>query len=169
MTEEKSIGNCDVTTCFFSGSVSWPSPKRGCLHGLKFLSTGVLETITRDDLNNLITECSGHVMSTMSKKLDYLIVGRDAGPVKLEKATQWGLKQVNEDDFLKFVSEKIESFDESAAPIDEAPKKGKKIPKKQKLERPKKKTGTKNKHESSDDSESSEDETSPSPKKKVKG
>ena len=109
-------------------------------------------------------------MSSMSKKLDYLIVGRDAGPVKLEKATQWGLKQVNEDDFLKFISEKIESFDESAVPVDEVPKKGKKTPKKPKPERPKKKTGTKNKHESSDDSESSEDdETSPSPKKKVKG
>lgn len=109
-------------------------------------------------------------MSSMSKKLDYLIVGRDAGPVKLEKATEWGLKQLNEDDFLKFISEKIESFDGSAVPVDEVPKKGKKMPKKPKAERPKKKTGTKNKHESSDDSESSEDdETSPSPKKKVKG
>lgn len=109
-------------------------------------------------------------MSSMSKKLDYLIVGRDAGPVKLEKATEWGLKQVNEDDFFKFISEKIESFDESTVPMDEVSKKGKKTSKKPKPERPKKKTGTKNKHESSDDSESSgDDETSPSPKKKVKG
>lgn len=109
-------------------------------------------------------------MSTMSKKLDYLIVGRDPGPVKLEKATEWGLNQIREKGFLNFLTEKIENFDGSV-PMDEGPKKGKKMPKKPKPERPKKKHGTKNKHESSDESEddSSSSETSPSPKKKTKG
>lgn len=109
-------------------------------------------------------------MSTMSKKLDYLIVGRDAGPVKLEKAAGWGLNQINEEDFLKFITEKIDNCDGSAEPMDQGPKKGKKMPKKPKPERPKKKHGTKNKHESSESEEdSSDEETSPSPKKKTKG
>lgn len=62
-----------------SGTVEWPNAKPGCLRGMKFLTTGILETIAREDAVQLLTDCGGHVMSGMSKNLSYLIVGRDAG------------------------------------------------------------------------------------------
>ena len=62
------------------GEREWPSAKEGVLKGKNLLMTGVFETITRVDLYNLITECSGHIMSGMAKSLNLLLVGRDAGP-----------------------------------------------------------------------------------------
>lgn len=67
------------------GSVDWPQAKEGALEGKKLFVTGELETIQRNDLKKLITDCGGTFMSTVSKQLTYLIVGRDCGPVKLQK------------------------------------------------------------------------------------
>ena len=105
------------------GTVSWPEAKQGALKGMKLLSTGVLETVERETLNTLLADCSGHVMSTMSKKLDVLIVGRDAGPTKLQKAEEWGIKQMGEEEFHEFLKEKLEKFDGQDEAEDEAPKK----------------------------------------------
>lgn len=66
-----------------SGTIEWPAAKPGCLKGMKFLTTGILETIEREDAVQLLRDCSGHVMSGMSKNLTYLIVGRDAGKLLL--------------------------------------------------------------------------------------
>ena len=72
------------------GTVKWPEAKQGALQGMKLRATGVMETVEREDLNRLVDGSSGKVMSGMSKNLDYLIVGRDAGPTKLQKAEEWG-------------------------------------------------------------------------------
>lgn len=93
------------------GSVDWPDKKQGALKGMKLLSTGILETIERENLNQLLADCSGHVMSTMSKKLDVLIVGRDAGPAKLQKAEEWGIKQMGEQEFYEYLKDKLDKFD----------------------------------------------------------
>ena len=94
------------------GSVQWPLPKKGALKGKKLLSTGVLETIEREALNQLLVDCSAHVMSTMSKKLDVLIVGRDAGPKKLQTAEEWGVKQMGEQEFFEFLTKTLDEYSE---------------------------------------------------------
>jgi DNA ligase (NAD+) len=40
------------------------------------------------------------LVSGVSKKLDYLIVGEGAGPSKLKKAEDLGVKMINEQEFL---------------------------------------------------------------------
>ena len=90
------------------GEVEWPKSKAGALTGKKFLVTGVMETIDRQELVDTIKESGGHVMSGMSKNLDYLIVGRDAGPSKLEKAAQMGLNQLTEDETLSLLKDVLE-------------------------------------------------------------
>jgi len=90
------------------GEVEWPKSKAGALTGKKFLVTGVMETIDRQELIDTIKESGGHVMSGMSKNLDYLIVGRDAGPSKLEKAAQMGLNQLTEDETLSLLKDVLE-------------------------------------------------------------
>lgn len=94
------------------GSVDWPKPKRGALKGQRFLATGILETIKREDLYKLIEGCGGKVKTAVSKKLNYLIVGRDAGPAKLEKAKEMEISQIDESGFHKFITKALKSYDE---------------------------------------------------------
>jgi replication factor C subunit 1 len=46
------------------------------------------------------------MISGVTKKLDYLIVGEDAGQSKLEKADELKIKQINEDQFLELICQK---------------------------------------------------------------
>ena len=86
------------------GSVEWPAPVQGSLAGKRFVITGIFDTIARDDLTNLVTQCGGRVMKTMPKKLDYLLLGRDAGPSKIQKAQEGGIEVLDEMQCHEFLS-----------------------------------------------------------------
>ena len=58
-------------------TLDWPEAKPGVLAGKKLLVTGIMETIERKDLEDLIKKCGGGLMTTVSPKLTYLVVGRD--------------------------------------------------------------------------------------------
>lgn len=66
--------------------------------GKNFVLTGSLEQYTRTNAASLIKERGGKVTDSISKKTNYLIVGKDAGS-KLEKAKDLGVKVLNEDEF----------------------------------------------------------------------
>ncbi|MBM4403869.1 MAG: NAD-dependent DNA ligase LigA [Candidatus Cloacimonetes bacterium] len=57
------------------------------LNGKTFLITGTLPNYPRKDMEDLIIRHGGRLISAVSKNLDYLIVGENAGS-KLEKARQ---------------------------------------------------------------------------------
>ncbi len=59
-----------------------------CLRGLRFVLSGVFESIDRDDAKALIGRLDGHVTTSISHKTDYVVVGRDAGESKLTKVAQ---------------------------------------------------------------------------------
>ena len=59
--------------------------EENCLEGLTFVITGVLESIERDDAVDLIQRYGGKVTGSLSKKTNYIVVGRDAGQSKLTK------------------------------------------------------------------------------------
>ena len=141
------------------GAVSWPEAKSQALSGKKFLVTGVLDTIERDEFIKLIKESGGHVMSGMSKNLDYLIVGRDAGPAKLKKAEEFGLKQMDENETFNMF-ERILSEGHSLE--DEEPSTSTQKKTETKKKETKKKKSSKRKEESDED----DDEVEESPKKK---
>lgn len=88
------------------GSKPIPIGKKDCFAGLKFLITGVLDSLERDECKSIVEKYGGHVVSGVSKKLDYMIVGEDAGQSKLEKATELNIKQINEDEFLQLICAK---------------------------------------------------------------
>lgn len=101
---------------------------------MKFLSTGVYETIEREELIDLIKGSGGHYYSGMSKNLHYLLVGRDAGPVKLRTAEECGITQLSEEEFFAFITDKIENYDpvvaaETAAKLKEEEQERKKAKK----------------------------------------
>ncbi|MGL4999245.1 MAG: NAD-dependent DNA ligase LigA, partial [Cetobacterium sp.] len=69
--------------------------------GKTFLFTGKLQKFKREEIKELIQNLGGSNLSTVSKKLDYLIVGEDAGS-KLKKAEELGnITILTEDEFLK--------------------------------------------------------------------
>ena len=73
------------------------------LAGQTFLFTGTLTKLKRTDAEELVQKNGGKLVSGVSSKLNYLIVGEDAGS-KLEKAKKINaIKIINEEDFIKML------------------------------------------------------------------
>ncbi len=70
------------------------------LKGVKFLLTGTLANYTRDEAQKMIEDKGGRVISSVSKNLDYLVVGDNPGS-KLEKAKSFSsIKIIDESEFI---------------------------------------------------------------------
>ena len=80
-------------------------PLIGQLQNLKFLFTGTLHNLKRNEAEELVLQLGGNIASTINKNLDYLIVGDKAGS-KLEKAKNLGIKILNEKEFMELIYEK---------------------------------------------------------------
>ena len=75
------------------------------LAGQTFLFTGTLNKLKRSDAEALAEQQGGVIISGVSAKLNYLVVGEDAGS-KLEKAKKINtIKIISEEEFLKLLSE----------------------------------------------------------------
>jgi len=76
-----------------------PTARGGALDGKTFVLTGRLASMSRDEAADVIREMGGTVSGSVSKKTDYVVAGDDAGS-KLRKATELGLRILDEDEFL---------------------------------------------------------------------
>jgi DNA ligase (NAD+) len=77
----------------------------GALGGKTFLFTGTLTHFKRNDAEAMVEEKGGKLLSGVSSKLDYLVVGTDAGS-KLEKAKKLGtVKVLTEQEFLELIKD----------------------------------------------------------------
>lgn len=77
----------------------------GNLEGINFLFTGTMSKLKRSEAEELVEKNGGKIVSGVSSKLNYLVVGEDAGS-KLEKAKKIAsIKIISEDDFLKMVAQ----------------------------------------------------------------
>jgi DNA ligase (NAD+) len=75
----------------------------GNLTGTTFLFTGTLPTLKRNEAEQMAEEQGGIILSGVSSKLNYLVVGEDAGS-KLEKAKKIStVKIISEDEFLALI------------------------------------------------------------------
>lgn len=71
------------------------------LAGQTFLFTGSMVKLKRSDAEELVEKNGGKIVGGVSSKLNYLVVGEDAGS-KLEKAKKiQSIKIINEEDFTK--------------------------------------------------------------------
>ncbi|MBI2552539.1 NAD-dependent DNA ligase LigA [Candidatus Uhrbacteria bacterium] len=85
-----------------SSKLSAISPK---LHGLTFVLTGGLESMTRDEAKEKIRDLGGDISSSVSKNTDYVVVGSEPGD-KLARAKKLNVKILNEKQFLEMLTEK---------------------------------------------------------------
>ena len=78
-------------------------PTTGSLNEKSFLFTGSLIKMKRSEAEELVEENGGKILSGVSSKLDFLVVGEDAGS-KLEKAKKIASIQIlSEDEFLEMI------------------------------------------------------------------
>lgn len=70
--------------------------------GKTFVLTGTLPTLKRDEAGDRIKANGGKVSGSVSKKTDFLVAGEDAGS-KLEKATELGVKVIDEAELLRML------------------------------------------------------------------
>ncbi|MBS1773189.1 MAG: NAD-dependent DNA ligase LigA [Bacteroidetes bacterium] len=76
------------------------APASGELAGKTFLFTGTLSRFKRSDAEALVEEKGGSILGGVSSKLNYLVVGEDAGS-KLEKAKKLGTVAIlTEEEFM---------------------------------------------------------------------
>ena len=75
----------------------------GNLTGVTFLFTGTMPTLKRSQAEEMAEEQGGTILSGVSAKLNYLVVGEDAGS-KLEKAKKIStIKIINEEEFVSLL------------------------------------------------------------------
>ncbi|MCX6765709.1 MAG: NAD-dependent DNA ligase LigA [Candidatus Moranbacteria bacterium] len=73
------------------------------LRGLIFVLTGELENFTRDEVKDMIRKEGGDVSSSISRKTDYVVAGKNPGS-KFDKAKKLRVKIIREEEFRKIVS-----------------------------------------------------------------
>ncbi len=78
--------------------------KNGLLNEKTFMVTGKLNGISRAEVKSLIEENSGSSVSTVSKKLNYLIIGDKPTKNKVDKAIELKITILNQSQFLKMLN-----------------------------------------------------------------
>ena len=80
-----------------------PTAASGLFAGKKFVLTGTLPNLKRDDAKQRIEEAGGRVVGSVSKKTDYLVAGAEAGS-KLTKAQELQVSVVDESGLLELLT-----------------------------------------------------------------
>ncbi|MDA7573331.1 NAD-dependent DNA ligase LigA [Candidatus Pelagibacter sp.] len=78
--------------------------KNGLLKNQTFMITGKLNGISRAEAKSLIEENSGTTVSSVSKKLNYLIIGEKPTKRKVEKAKELKIKILDQNQFLRILN-----------------------------------------------------------------
>lgn len=84
----------------------WPQDVNkigGKLAGKKFVITGTLESMGRELAAEKIRALGGTFQSSIGNDTDYLVVGKNVGKSKLNKAQKLGVQQIRERDLLEII------------------------------------------------------------------
>ena len=86
-------------------SAEKPKPGAQIFAGKSFVLTGSLQHYTRDQAAELIVGLGGNVSSSVSKRTDYVLAGKEPGS-KYNKAKALAVKIISETEFEKMIKEK---------------------------------------------------------------
>ncbi len=99
--------NQEVIHALLAAGIHWPAamPKQtGIWSGKQFVLTGTLQRWTREEAKALIEERGGKVVSAVSQKTDFLLLGEHPGS-KLAQAKKLGVPMLEEEGFSAMVAE----------------------------------------------------------------
>ena len=94
------------------GKVEIPHGPMDALEGKMFCLSGVLEFITKEDFQDFIGRHGGVWKTSVTKKTDFLVKGRDAGQTKINKAQNGFTKVITGEDVVEMVKNKIVDDDD---------------------------------------------------------
>jgi len=80
-----------------------PIKDNGILKNKTFMITGKLNGISRAELKSLIEQNSGTIVSSVSKKLDYLVAGEKPTKRKIDIASELNVKIIDQNELLKML------------------------------------------------------------------
>ncbi|XP_062171503.1 replication factor C subunit 1 isoform X2 [Alnus glutinosa] len=118
------------------GEKEAPEGAPDCLDGLTFVISGTLDSLEREEAEDLIKRHGGRVTGSVSKKTNYLLCDEDIGGQKSKKAKELGTAFLTEDGLFDMIRAskpgKALAQEESKKPLDKVAPLPKKSP--QKLE-----------------------------------
>ncbi|WVW81923.1 hypothetical protein I302_103926 [Kwoniella bestiolae CBS 10118] len=85
------------------GSRDIPEGEPDCLAGLTFVFTGEMESLGREDAQELVKRLSGKVTGAPSGKTSFVVVGENAGASKLKIIEAKKIPTMTEDEFFEFI------------------------------------------------------------------
>ncbi|CAN8103565.1 unnamed protein product [Discula destructiva] len=85
------------------GAVDIPAGEDDCLMGLSFVFTGQLKTLGREQGQELVKRLGGKVVGQPSKKTSFVVLGDDAGPSKIKKINDFGLRTIDEHGLFELI------------------------------------------------------------------
>lgn len=98
--------NLKVLEKLKKGGVVFPEEniesRESSLTGKTLVLTGGLDSMTRDEARKIIETLGGRVSSSVSKRTDLVVAGKDPGS-KYADAQRLGVKTLNEDEFKKMI------------------------------------------------------------------
>lgn len=86
-----------------SGNVDLPQAAPNCLGGLTIVFTGVLPNLDRDTAESVAKQYGARVTKSISKKTSVVVIGEEAGPSKVKKIKDLGVKAIGEDGFIELL------------------------------------------------------------------
>ena len=78
--------------------------KKGKLKNKSFMFTGKLLNISRAEAKSLTEENSGKILSNVSKKLDYLVIGEKPTAKKVKQAKELNIKVISQSEWKKLLN-----------------------------------------------------------------
>lgn len=98
------LKNKQLSVAAPSGSVELPEAAPNCLGGLTIVFTGVLPNLDRDASESVAKEYGARVTKSILKKTSLVVIGEEAGPSKVKKIKELGIKAITEQGFIELLS-----------------------------------------------------------------
>ena len=76
----------------------------GKLRNLSFMITGKLKDMSRAEVKTIIEKNSGKILSSVGKKLTYLIIGENPTTKKVNQAKELGINIINQKELIKLLN-----------------------------------------------------------------
>lgn len=72
-------------------------------HACRFVFTGTLSGMTRDEASDLVVKAGGRVSGSVSSATGFVVCGAEPGKAKIDKAKSLGIRIITEDEFRTMV------------------------------------------------------------------
>jgi DNA ligase (NAD+) len=79
------------------------TPLSDLLKGKSIVVSGVFTIYTRQQIEAMVEEHGAKLVSSVSKKTDFIVAGENMGPSKLQKAQELSIRIINEKEFLEMI------------------------------------------------------------------